>query len=132
MGRPKKQDPGRPATREEVLAGIRDAIVRAKDAGSFAAEVGALEKLGKSIAMFTDVQKTENPYLAMTSEQFVAEMRDLLWNDDIVREYLRKLLREYDDERGGAPSGLVAVETSETRSLHAVGSPGFVPRGRIN
>ena len=122
-------------TRVKVLEAIQRTRDLAEEANDYPSMVRCNEQLGKAIAMFTDVQKIENPFAIMTREVFLAELRDLIANDDLVREYLRTLLCDYDQDRGGAPAdgaGTAGGEGSAFGPLSSAGAPARVPRGRIH
>lgn len=122
-------------SREEVIAGLKHAIDLAIQKGNLTAVVSAWEKLGKAEAIFTDVQRVENRFQAMTPEAFLAEMRATIVNDDLVRETLRELIEEYDAQRGGPPSGrrgLVGGLGSATHALPAHAAPGSLSLRRTH
>jgi hypothetical protein len=122
-------------TREEVVAGLKDAVSLALEKGNLTAAVSAWEKLGKAIAMFTDVQKIEDPWAAMSPEQFLEQVKSAIWTYDLFREHIRGLIREFDDAKGGAPvgsSGTPGGAVSGPGVLSAAPASGFVPRGRIH
>lgn len=123
-------------SREDVIIGLKDAVTLALEKENVNGLVAAWEKLGKTLALFTDVSLQEHRFQEMTPEKFAAELDELI-EDDLIREHIRGKLEAYDQRRygGQAPPGRGGVAggagpASGPVSPQAASAP--IIRGRVH
>lgn len=89
---------------EEVIRELKRVYADAVKAGNFPAQNAALDKLAKVQAMYRTDRDGAETALEVSTDEFLADLRETLVNDDVIREWLRAELEAYDAARGGPPA----------------------------